>query len=61
MPKDDLGIEYDDEVDAVLKDPKSSVLTKTLRYMMQRSQVEEALAKQKAEKENQPDKLFGIF
>lgn len=61
MATDDLGIEIDPEVEAVLKDPKSTVLSKTVNYLMQRKQVEEGIAREKAEKENAPKKLFDIF
>jgi len=61
MATDDLGIEVDPEVEAVLKDPKSTVLSKTVYYLMQRKQVEEGIAREKAEKENKPEKLFGLF
>lgn len=61
MAKDELGIEYDDEVDAILKDPKSSILSKTVDYMVRRSKVQEELSKREAEEKNKPEKLFGIF
>lgn len=43
MPKDELGIEYDTDVEAVIKDPKSTVLQKTLKYFNERAQKEAEL------------------
>lgn len=60
-PKDDLGIEYDDDVDKVLKDPKSTILSKTLKYMMQRSEVERRLAEKENQEKNEKEKFLGIF
>ena len=57
-PTDDLGIEYDEDVDKVLKEPKSSVLQKFLDYRDARKAKERELdeARQKKEK---PEGIFG--
>lgn len=58
--KDDLGVEYDEDVEAVMNEPKSAVLLKFLDYHGRRRAAEE----EKAKKENTPppkEKLFGVF
>lgn len=55
MPKDDLGIEFDEEVERALTDPKSNTLMKVLDYRDRRKdaertkQAEEDAAKEKKE------------
>lgn len=44
MAKDEFGIEIDPEVEAALKDPKSTVLQKVVRYFSQRDAAEKAKA-----------------
>lgn len=60
MPKDDLGIEYDEEVDLVLKEPKSIGLLKFLDYRDARKAKEQEIAEANKKKE-QPEKFLGIF
>lgn len=40
MPKDDLGIEFDEEVERALTDPKSGTLIKLLDYRERRKEAE---------------------
>lgn len=58
--KDDLGIELDEDVAEVLKDPKSSVLMRTLDYRDSRKAKEAELAEANKPKPK-AEKLFGIF
>lgn len=60
MPKDEFDIEYDEEVERVIKEPKSSALMKFLDYRDARKEKEREIAEAKKKKE-QPDKLFGVF
>lgn len=65
MAKDDLGIEVDDDVAGVLKDPKGGLLVKTLAYLDTRkkrqAEIEAEEAAKKKIKEDSEKKLFGIF
>ncbi len=64
MEKDDLGIEVDDDVAGVLKDPKGGLLVKTFGYLRKREiRQAEIDADKKAEeaKSKEKEKLFGIF
>ena len=65
MEKDDLGIEVDDDVAGVLKDPKGGLLIKTFTYLSQRSKRQAELDAEKALKEkaeaDKDKKLFGLF
>ncbi len=59
MPTDDLGIEYDDEVAAMLNDPAANRLGKLLDYREKRKQAELDKERQRVEKERQKQGLFG--
>ena len=65
MSKDDLGIELDDDVAGVLKDPKGGLLVKTFEYLTQRkkrqAEIEAEEVAKKQRKEQDEKKLFGIF
>lgn len=59
-PTDDLGIEFDDEVAAVINEPKSAVLLKFMDYRDKRKEAERK--KLEAETVEKPkEKLFGLF
>jgi hypothetical protein len=62
MPKDELGVEYDETVAEALKDPKSSVLRGVLDYFTRRREAEQKVA-EKAEQDaalkNKPKGPFG--
>lgn len=60
MPKDDLGIEFDDDVAQVINEPKSVTLMKFLNYWDARRVKEQEIAEDKKKKE-QPEKFLGIF
>ena len=60
MEKDDLGLEVDDDVAQILRDPKGPVLLKVLDYRDARKAKQAELDSEKVKKEK-PDKLFGIF
>lgn len=65
MEKDDLGIDVDDDVAGVLKDPKGGLLVKTFDYLDKRkkrqAEIEAEEAAKKKTKEDSEKKLFGIF
>lgn len=60
MPKDEYGIEFSEDVDRVLKDPKSTVISDVFSYLSKR----EVARKEKEDKEKAPlprEKVLGIF
>lgn len=60
MPKDDLDIEFDEDVERIVKEPKSIALMKFLDYRDARKAKEQEIAEAKKKKE-QPEKFLGIF
>ena len=62
MAKDDLGLEVDEDVAGVLKDPKGGLLVKTFDYLDKRKKPQAEIDSEEAAKKNPPkEKLFGIF
>ena len=62
MGKDDLGLEVDDDVAGVLKDPKGGLLVKTFDYLDRRKKRQAEIdAETAAKNKPKPEKLFGIF
>ena len=62
MEKDDLGLEIDDDVAGVLKDPKGGLLVKTFDYLDRRKKRQAEIDAENAEKNKpKPEKLFGLF
>ena len=60
--KDELGIEMDEDLVELLKDPKSGLLLKAMDYRDSRKVKElEIKAKEEADKPKPATKLFGIF
>jgi hypothetical protein len=60
MPKDDLDIEFDEDVERVIKEPKSIALMKFLDYRDARKAKEQEIADEKKKKEK-VDKPFWEF
>ena len=62
MEKDDLGLELDDDVAGVLKDPKGGLLVKTFDYLDRRKKRQAEIdAENAAKNQPKPEKLFGLF
>lgn len=61
MPKDDLDIEFDEDVEKVLADPKAGLLKKTFDYWSERKAKEVALAQKKQEQEKPAGIFGGLF
>lgn len=65
MEKDDLGIEVDDDVAGVLKDPKGGLLLKTFDYLSKRKdrqrELDDLRKQEEIDREAKDKKLFGIF
>lgn len=65
MPKDEYGVEYDDDVEKALKDPKGGLLAKVFDYLTKRESAK--IAKEKTEQEEnerkkKPKSIFdGLF
>lgn len=60
MPKDDLDIEFDEDVERIVKEPKSIALMKFLDYRDKRKAKEQEIADAK-KKQEEPEKFLGIF
>lgn len=60
MPKDELDIEFDEDVERIIKEPKSIALMKFLDYRDTRKAKEQEIVEAKKKKE-QPEKFLGIF
>jgi len=62
MAKDDLGLEVDDDVAGVLKDPKGGLLVKTFDYLDRRKKRQAEIdAETAAKNKPKPEKFLGIF
>lgn len=58
--KDDLGVEYDEEVEAIINEPKSAVLLKFMDYRDKRKEAERLKAEQEKPKPEK-EKFLGLF
>lgn len=62
MKVDDLGIELDEELERAMADPKSSILTKAVDYLLKRNEVKRQKEAEELKKKEKQESLFsGLF
>lgn len=61
MPKDDLDIEFDEDVERIVKEPKSIALMKFLDYRDKRKAKEQEIEEARNKKNKAEEKFLGIF
>lgn len=64
MPKDEYGVDYDEDVEKALKDPKGGLLAKCFDYLTKREAAKNAkeAAERDAEQKKKPKSMFdGLF
>lgn len=59
---DDLGIEIDEELERAMADPKSSILTKAVDYLLKRNEVKKQKEAEELKKQEKKESIFcGMF
>lgn len=59
MKVDELGIELDEELERAMADPKSSILTKAVDYLLKRNEVKRQKESEDLKKKEKQESLFG--